>query len=388
MGFEINYYNNRFLMFVMDQYANEAEQRGEKPIRLTLGKSELPMHEDITDAMHDAINDYSKSSLVYPVGLPALKERLVKHYYERYNININKENILISLGTSTIFRNIFSLLVTDSEDEVLLPLPYYSLYNFSALLAKAKVRYYKINLDTLQIDYDSFEENFSLKTKLVVINSPGNPLGNIVNEKEMRFIDKTVNGNAYIIYDEIYDNISFDKQPNSAMQLTDKISKTIVTNSFSKGFRMYSRRVGYCIIPNELIEPLTVIQHHTLLTVDPIVQFGAMAALEHMEEVETIKDIYKMRRDYTLKQLKGIHGIRPIMSEGGFYITIDCKEFIERYNFKDGFELAVDIFNKKKVATVPGSDFGLPNTLRLSFSSKRYNEGIDLLKDYFLKKLK
>lgn len=379
---DINFHDERFLMFVLDQMANEYEKDGKEIIRLTLGKSELPVHEDIKHAMENAISDYEKYSKVFPGGLPELKVALADYYHKEYGLDYGPENYLISVGTSSIFRNLFQLLIEEGE-EVLLPYPYYSLYHFCALLVKAKIRYYHIDSHTLRLDKESFKKNFNSKTRVVVINTPGNPLGNIMTQDELNYIDEVVDGNAVIINDEIYANIYFDKKCLSVMQLKNTKSQFITTNAFSKGFRMYSRRVGYCILPEELITPMTVMQHHTLLTLDPIVQYGAIAALSHQEEVEALRELYKRRRDYTMKCLSNIAGIIPLRSEGSFYITIDCKNFMQRHNIKTSLELAESILHSKYVAVVPGSDFGLNYMLRLSYSSKRYEEGINRLADYF-----
>ena len=266
----IDFKDNRFLMFVIDDK--------KEVIRLTLGKSELPLHEDIIRVMQDALGDFSKSALVYPTGLPELKKELSIYYKEQFGVEIPEKNFIISLGTSSIFRNLFELLSCE-EDEVLLPHPYYSLYKFSAMLAGAKIRYYNININNRRLDFESFRRSFTPKTKIVVINTPGNPLGNVLTDEELYEIDYIVNGQAVIINDEIYSNVYFDQKNKSVMDLKNTKSTFITTNSFSKAFRMYSRRVGYCIVPDEMIEPLTVIQHHTLLTVDPVVQFGIIQCI-------------------------------------------------------------------------------------------------------------
>lgn len=380
---KINFTENQFLMFVLDDMANHMEyEEGKKVIRMTLGKSELPLHKDIRQAMNNSIEDFKKSSLVYPGGLPKLKKELSKHYKEYYHVDIDEKNFIISPGTSAIFRNLFAIL-SASGDEVLIPRPYYSLYHFSALLSGASIKYYNIDTNTRKLDMYSFEKNFTDKTKIVVINTPGNPLGNVLTDEELYEMDRFVDGRAVIINDEIYSNVYFDEKNKSVMNLKDTKSVFITTNAFSKAYRMYSRRVGYCIVPDELIEPLTVIQHHTILTVDPIVQFGAIAALNNQNEVEELVSSYKARRDYTMKVLSGIKYMKPIYSEGGFYLTLDCKEYMEKYHYKTSLDLAVKILEEKSVAVVPGSDFGLPHTLRLSFSTPYYNEGIDLLKEFF-----
>lgn len=370
-------------MFVLDDLANKREFVDRKEaIRLTLGKSELPLNEEITNAMCNALKSHQNSSLVYPAGLPQLKDALSKYYNQNYGVHIPSKNIIISPGTSSVFRNLFSLL-SGPGDEVLLPIPYYSLYHFCALLSGASVRYYHIDTNSRRLDMESFKENFSERTKIVVINTPGNPLGNIINENELRQMDNFIDGRAVVINDEIYANTYFDEKPRSVVQLGKTKSIFITTNAFSKAYRMYARRVGYSIVPDELVEPLTVIQHHTLLTVDPIVQFGAIAALDRQSDVDEIVALYKGRRDYTMLKLDGIDGIRPIYSEGGFYITIDCNEFMTNKNYETSLALAEKIFEDTSVAVVPGSDFGLERTLRLSFSSSKYNEGIDRLAGFF-----
>jgi len=378
----INYFNERFLMFELDQMAYDYEKKGKEVIRMTLGKSELPLHPDITQTIVEAMKDFKRSTMVFPGGLPDLKKKLSEYYRKKHDLDINPDNFIIGVGTSTIFRNLFYLFL-EKGDEVLLPIPYYSLYHFSALLAQAKIRYYRVDPDTLKLDKDSFKENFTGKTKLVVINSPGNPLGNLLSKEELYFMDSIVDGRAPIINDEVYENVCFEWQSPSVMELKDTKSIFITTNSFSKAYRMYSRRVGWCIVPDELVTPLTVIQHHTLLTTDPICQFGAVKALDYLDEVEHLRTLYKARRDYTLEQFEDVESVRAIPSQGSFYITLDCQKFMEMKGITTSLDLAVKIMEKKNVATVPGSDFGLPQALRLSFSCHRYNGGIDSLVDFF-----
>ena len=379
---DINFFDNRFLMFEMDYMAYEYENAGKEPIRLTLGKSELPLHPDINRAIIDALENFKTSSLVFPGGLPDLKVRLAQYYKDKNNLDINPDNIVISVGTSTIFRNLFYLYL-EKGDDVLLPNPYYSLYHFSALLARANIKYYNIDTDTLRLDRESFKKNFTDKTKLVVINSPGNPLGNYLTMDDLKFIDSVVDGRAPIINDEVYENVCFDGQSPSVMEMTDAASVFITTNSFSKGYRMYSRRVGWCIVPDELVTPMNVIQHHTLLTTDPVCQFGALKALDFQSEVDHIRSLYKGRRDYTVEQFEQVENVKALPAAGSFYLTLDCKQFMEDTGIKTSLDLATQIMERTSVATVPGSDFGLPQTLRLSYSAARYNDGIDRMVDFF-----
>jgi aspartate/methionine/tyrosine aminotransferase len=386
----IDFIKDEFLMFVMDQLAYEREKRGQAVIRLTLGKSELPIHGDIIGAMMAALESYDKYALVFPTGLPELKEELAAFYEKKNRLKIDPASIIIGVGTSALMRNLYDSILNDENDEVLIPLPYYPLYKICANLLKTRVRYYRIDLETMALDLESFRQNFNSRTKIVVINSPGNPIGNILTAADLVEIDRIVNGQAVIIFDEIYDNVAFDGPSVNMLDVFNKNgtiktrSPLVVTNSFSKAYRMYSRRVGWCIVPPELITPLTTIQHHTLLTVDPVDQFAGIEALRHPEELAYIRELYKKKRDYTLQKFKDNSPVRVIPAKGSFYITLDCRDYLKQKRVAHEFELAKKILNDTGVAIVPGSDFGIPGTFRLSYTAQQYNEGIDRLYDFFV----
>jgi aspartate aminotransferase len=217
----------------------------------------------------------------------------------------------------------------------------------------------------------------------VVINSPGNPIGNVVNEDEYREIYRIVDRQAYVLNDEIYNNTMFYDEFHSPLALLpERNDMTIVTNSFSKGFRMYTKRIGFAILPQELQTNLRVIQQHTLLCTDPVYQYGMIAALDDVESPKELMRIYRSRAEYTTQCLTGT-GCEPIAAEGGFYAMLRCAEWNEAHGFASSKELARDILDKVHVAVVPGTDFGVPQDLRLAFCNDRYNEGIDRLREYF-----
>jgi len=368
-----------FLMFKLDKLAEEMPTS----IKMTLGKCELPLHKEIKGAMINAITDEEKRNKVYPSGLPELKNALAKYY------KCSENQIVISTGTSAIFRNIYQILLNENNGEginveVLLPRPYYPLYLVCAkIIPNVIVKYYDIDLKTSKIQWDTF--NITDRTKIVVINSPGNPLGNIVSQEDVMKMDEIINKHrngvspflgATIISDEIYSNMYFDENKKySIIDITNIKSPFIITNSFSKGYRMYTSRVGWCITNNlDLVKKLTIMQEHTLLTTDPVMQYGGIEALKHQEEVEYVRKLYRKKFAYAKEKL----GDRIHESEGGFYFMIS-------HEGKNGDEIACDILEKVGVAVVPGEDFGIPNYLRISFTTEKFEEGIDRLTEYFKK---
>lgn len=293
-------------------------------------------------------------------------------------------NVIVNTGSSPIFRNVFQLL-SGPEFEIMIPRPYYALYLYCATLAGATVKFYDIDVKTKRVDMESFRKNFSPeRTSLVVINSPGNPVGNIVTVDEMRQMYEIVDHNAYVLNDEIYNNTMFYGQYDTPLAvLPEHRDNTIVTNSFSKGYRMYTKRIGFAILPEELQRNLRVIQQHTLLCTDPCYQDGMIAALEDEDSPAELNALYRSRAEYTVKGLANT-GCEPIAAEGGFYAILRCKDWNTTHGFASSKELARDILKKVHVAVVPGTDFGVPDDLRLAFCNDRYNEGIDRLRGYFM----
>ena len=374
-------------MFVLDELSDELLEQGKDVIKLTIGVPELPTPQPVLDRIVEALADPDHVRRVYPEGLPELREAIADYYNTKYKADTSSDHVIVNTGTSPIFRNIFQL-VSGQGSEILLPRPYYALYLYCATLANATVTCYDINLDTKRVDMDSFRRNFSPeRTSLVVVNSPGNPIGNVVQPDELREMYKIVDHQAYILNDEIYNNCVFHDEFQSPLELLpDDKDVTIVTNSFSKGFRMYTKRVGFAILPEELQVNLRVMQQHTLLCTDPCYQYGMIAALEDEESPAELAALYKSRAEYSTRQLKQT-GCEPIDAEGGFYAVLRCEDWNRNHGFASSKELARDILARAHVAVVPGTDFGIPQDLRLAFCNDRYNEGIDRLRRYFSSEL-
>ena len=382
---KIKFNEIEFLMFVLDELADELSKDGKDVIKLTLGKAQEPLHPRIVSAWVDAVKDENKRNLVYPEGLPELRQKIAE-WYQSLGNNVKKENILINTGTSPFFKDLFRLLV-EENDEILLPEPYYSVYYVCALLTGAKVKYYHVDPETLKIDMDDFRAKYNPeKTRFVIMCSPGNPYGNILSAKDYQEIINITSSNTYLLSDEIYRNTGFRADVTSILDVATKKdinSRIIITNSFSKGFRMYTARVGFAILPDKLLLPYRVMLQHALLATNPTEQFACIEALNHLDEVKKLAQIYSDRNDYVVKKLAGIDGVKVIPAEGGFYLVVMCGDFMAQNNIFTSFDLAKDILEKTGVAVVPGSDFGVPKGLRISFTHLRFNEAIDRLKQYF-----
>jgi aspartate/methionine/tyrosine aminotransferase len=373
-----------FQMFVMDELADAAVARGEDVIKLTIGITDLPAPKGVIDAIDRKVRDADFTRLVYPEGLPELRGAVARYYNAQFGAGVDAGHVIVNTGTSPLFRNLFQLLCRPGQ-EVLIPRPYYCLYKVCALLAGARVGFYDIDLETRRVDLDSFRRAFDPgRTAVVVINNPGNPAGNVLTRDEILAMYETVGDRAYVVNDEIYNNVCFYEPFTSPLSYLPESSRrvTVVTNSFSKGFRLYTKRVGFALLPDELLMPMRIVQQHTLLTHDPVTQYAMIEALADLESPRELCRVYRGRAEYATERLTGT-GCRPVPADGGFYVVVDCDEWLRRGPIRDTVALARDLVARAGVATVPGTDFGAPRTLRLSLCNARFEEGIDRLADYF-----
>jgi aspartate/methionine/tyrosine aminotransferase len=301
-----DYKKDSFRMFLIDELACKACQDGKDVIRLTLGKTDFPLQINIRERIIRAINDQEISNLVYPSGIPELREELVNHYVKTIGIKIPCNNILIDAGTSSIYRNLLQIIL-DYGDEILLPRPYYPLYKISAQLANANIQYYEIDLKSLEIDTQSIKSSISNRTKAIILNSPGNPLGNVISLKKLSEIKDILPKDIFVIFDEIYENTYFNGEPLLTKYLLNnqrlKKANVIITNSFSKAYRMYTKRIGWCILPDNISTKMLEILQHTRLTVDPSIQYGALEALSHTNDIIQLKEEHNNRWLYTRSRL-------------------------------------------------------------------------------------
>lgn len=374
-----------FQMFVLEEDAKERLSRGEDIIKLTIGISDLPEPSEVLEKMSSDLYDFQRSHQVFPEGLPELRSAICDYYNNNYGTRVESKQVVINAGTSAIFRNLFQIASGDGF-EVMLPRPYYSLYRVSAELAGANIKYYDIDPVTLRLNIDSFRNSFDKnKTSVVVINSPGNPIGNILSKEEIIEIYKIIDGNAFVIHDDIYANTSFYEKHVSPLSYLGESDRdiSIITNGFSKGFRMYTKRVGYAILPDPLVMPMRIVQQHTLLTHDPVNQYGMVEALKHLEYPVELTRIHRERAEFACELLQDT-GCVPIKPMGGFYLVLDCGNWNNDHGIESSISLAKDILARTGVAVVPGTDFGLNHGLRLSLCNSRWNEAITRLRSYFL----
>jgi aspartate/methionine/tyrosine aminotransferase len=370
--------------FVMEELADAAAARGADVIKLTLGVPDLPPPERVLAALCAKSRDPALGRRVDPQGLPELRAAVARHYNEHYHARVDARHVGVHTGTSPLFRNLVQLLCRPGQ-EVLLPRPYCPLYKVCALLAGARVRYYDIDFETRRVDLGSFRQAFSPeRTAVVVLNSPGNPIGNVLGRDEVLDVYRVVNENAHVLHDEASADCCFYERYACPLSYLPESARrvTVVTGGLSKGYRLYTRRVGFALLPDELVTPMRIVQQHTLLTHDPVTQAAAVEALADAGGPRELARVYRGRAEYACHMLTG-SGCKPIRADGGCFVALDCAGWLRAKRLAGTVELARDLIERAGVATAPGTDFGAPRALRLSLGSSRFEEAIDRLDKYF-----
>lgn len=367
-----------FYVLKIDKIANELISKGGDIIKLNLGKSELDMSKNVKDEFKEKIYDYIKSNIVDPQGLIHLREEIVNHYKNLYGVNFSTSQVFVNNGTSPIIWSIFSILI-NKGDSILLPRPGYPSYSAAAEMVYANKDYY--NVINGRIDLNDFKNKFKAdRTKIVVINSPGNPLGNVINQDEFKEMLDTVNGKAYILSDEIYDGFVYNKFTSVLQVFNPERDKVIFVNGFSKMHHMYTRRLGYAIIPNELIPYLVRFQQHNIVCVDPVTQYSGITSLRNVngfmkQEIQEEVNTYKGRLEKSENLIKNTK-LKIIKPEGSWYLCVDIGNYLNN-KIKGSLDLAELLIREAKVAVAPGIDFGDDNIFRISLTNSRSVDGVE-----------
>lgn len=372
-----------FHVLRIDRLANDLSAHGKDVIKLNLGKSEVPMQEVVADEVARKIYDKERREIVDAQGLFSLREAIAKDYKVTHGISVDPDLVFINNGTSPFFLMLYTLLL-EPGDEVFLPLPYYPPYVANAVIAGVKPIFYHIT-DEGRIDLGIFAARFRRgRIKLVFLNSPGNPLGNVITKDELECIRGIVGHDTAVVSDEIYSGMVYGNDFCPALSVFDK-ERTVVLNGFSKIHHMYTRRLGYAIVSKDLREPMLRYQRHNVVCVDPVTQFAGLVSLQNKAELlaqEVKKELarYRRRLEESRNVLRGTP-VRVLHPAGSFYMPANVSACLNE-EFPDSLSLAEALLRETHVAVTPGEDFGRGDLFRVGLTSDRVVEGVERIKNF------
>jgi aspartate aminotransferase len=330
-------------------------------------------------------------------GIPPLKKAICDRFKTDSGLEYDPSQVIVSCGAKHSIYNIVQVLC-EPGDEVIIPAPYWVSYPEMVRVAEATPVFIDAaEKDNFKITAESLSKHITKKTKLLILNSPSNPTGEVYSKKELEAIAKiAVDKNIWVISDEIYDKLVYGGVENvSIASLNPQIkAKTLVVNGVSKSYSMTGWRIGYVAGDKEIIGAMSNLQDHSTSNPVSISQKAALAALTGPQDaVKTMAAEFEKRRNYMVERLNKMPGISCLLPPGAFYAFPNVsKLFNKSFNgkpIKGSMGLTELLLTEAKVAVLPGSPFGADNYLRLSYatSMKNITGGMDRIEE-FAKKVK
>ncbi|MDW7738962.1 MAG: pyridoxal phosphate-dependent aminotransferase [Bacillota bacterium] len=365
-----------FLAMEIMQKAQQMEADGVDVIRMEVGEPGGETPSAIKNAVIEAVQN-NDTGYTHSLGKPKLREEIVKYYKRTYNVDLEPEQVLVASGSSPAMLLAFSALL-ESGDRLIVSDPYYACYpNFVRYLGAEPLLVPVKEEDAFKLRASDVKKYLTDQVKGVLINSPANPTGAVLGEREL---EEFADLDTYIISDEIYHGINYIGRDRSILEFTDK---SIVINGFSKRNIMTGWRLGYMIGPRELVNSIQKLQQNLFICACAFVQAAGIAALQESTDIlEKRFSGYNERRLYLYDFLKKI-GIAPAKPpDGAFYMLANVKKYTS-----DSLSFAHRILEETKVAVTPGIDFGpgAEGYIRISYacSMETLKEGLTRLEKFF-----
>ncbi|MBT7542701.1 MAG: pyridoxal phosphate-dependent aminotransferase [Gammaproteobacteria bacterium] len=362
----------------MSMKARELMAKGKDIISLSAGEPDFDTPEYIKKAAIDAIN--TGNTKYTPVdGMLNLKEAIVKKFKNENNLNYSADQIIVSTGCKQSIYNLCQATL-DLGDEVLIPSPYWVSYPEIVKLSDATPIFVNTTSETdFKITGKILEESITKKTRMLLLNSPSNPSGFIYNVEDLKEIGDVLKNYPDIIIasDDIYEHVIFNNKKFTNIQnvCPELYDQTVILNGVSKAYAMTGWRIGYAAGHVDIISAMKKIQSQSTSCTCSIAQSAAKAALEGgRKEISDMVKEYEIRSEFLHSELNKIEGISYKKPEGSFYAFVNVDGVINRISgINDDFELAEYLLNKAEVAVVPGTAFGSPNHIRISFATSLEN---------------
>lgn len=352
----------------VNEKALAMERAGEKVLHFEIGRPDFDTPEYIKQAANQALAQ-GKVHYTSNFGLMELRQAIADKLKRENHVDYKASEVLVTVGLSeAVFAVLASLL--DEGDELLVPDPVWLNYiNVPNLLGAKAVTYSLKEENGYQMDLDEVRSKITSKTRGIVIVTPNNPTGGVLEEDVLKELAEIAKANdLMVIADEIYERLVYDGAKHvSIASLPGMKERTFTMNGMSKAYAMDGWRLGYVAAPEEYITVMNKFHQHNTTCAPNFVQAASIAALtQEGDEVREMVKEYQRRRDYAVQAINAIDGISCLCPKGAFYIFINCKQL-----GKTSAELSQYFLEQAKIALVPGDVFGPGGEgyLRMSFAA-------------------
>ena len=365
-----------FIVMDVMEAASRAEAQGRRIVHMEVGQPSTPAPRAALEALGQALSQ--PLGYTIPLGMPELRAAIAGLYRRWYGIDLDPARVVVTPGSSGAFVLAFSALF-DAGDRVAVGEPGYPSYR--QILRAMSVQ--PVGMQTrAENRYQPVPDDIPEDVQGVMIASPGNPSGTMLDRDALAaLVTRTQEIGAALVSDEIYHGLDYGARPVSALELTDDV---VVINSFSKYFSMTGWRVGWMVVPPDMVRTIGRLAANMFICAPHASQVAALAALSPEADAEAQANlaVYAHNRRLMLERLPAMGFDRIAPPDGAFYIYADVSALTD-----DSRALAAEILDRAGVAVTPGLDFDPirgAGTLRLSYaqSTAEITEGLDRLADF------
>ncbi len=350
---------------------------GRDIISLTAGEPDFDTPTHVADAGVAAIRN-GQTRYTDVGGTATLKDAIIAKFARDNGLTYERAQILVSCGAKQTLFNL-CMAVLDPEDEAVIPAPYWVSYPDMVMLADAHPVILRTDAEQgYKITPHQLETAITPKTRLLLLNSPSNPTGAAYTRAELAALGEVLLAHPRVLIgtDDMYEHIWWAPEPFStiAQVVPGLYERTITINGVSKSHAMTGWRIGYCGGPKAIIAAMATIQGQSTSNPSSISQHAAMVALNGDQTcVATMNAAYQSRHDFLVAGLAALPGVRCRPGEGTFYAFADIGDAMQTLGFHDDVAFCDALLERVGVAVVPGSGFGAPGHMRLSFATDMHS---------------
>ena len=363
-----------FHVMELAKMAADLERQGRHIVHMGIGEPDFTAPQPVIDAASRAMAS-GKLQYTPATGLPELREAISGYYRDRYGVDVAPSRIVVTAGASAALLLACAALV-EKGAEVLMSDPCYPCNrHFVAAFDGVAKMIASGPEHRFQLSADMVRDNWSSAARGVLLASPSNPTGTSIEKAELRHIVEAVRERGgFTIVDEIYNGLHYgvepDAEPFSALSLGDDV---IVINSFSKYFNMTGWRLGWLVVPEQLVAPIEKLAQNLFICASSVAQHAGLACFtpEALAIYEERKNEFRRRRDYIVPELQRLGFRVPVMPDGAFYVYADCSALSD-----DADRFTREMLEQAGVVMVPGLDFGPFTTrthVRISYATSMEN---------------
>ncbi|KNH36257.1 MULTISPECIES: pyridoxal phosphate-dependent aminotransferase [Exiguobacterium] len=366
--------------------AKALREEGQDIIGLGAGEPDFNTPEFIIQAAFEAA-EAGDTKYTPSGGTVALKDAIIEKTRRDLWMPYERSEVMVASGAKHALSTLFQAIL-DPGDEVIVPAPYWVSYPEQIKLSDGV----PVILETdessrFKVTRELLEQHITPKTKALVLNSPSNPTGMVYSKEELEMVaDVAIKHDLLVISDEIYEKLLYNGATHiSIASLPEMRERTVIINGVSKSHAMTGWRIGYAIGPKEIIAAMTNLASHSTSNPTSIAQAASVAAYaEGDAPVEAMRVIFEERLEKIYARLIEIKGLTCLKPEGAFYLFPHAKQAAEMCGFDNVDDWCTAVLSEAKVALIPGSGFGAPDYVRLSYATDpaRVLEALDRIEGF------